>query len=167
MYRSYYSPAEWKKIIGFSEKKETPFLVILLDRVQKKFEEFRKNFPQAKIYYAVKASPGTEILTLLKDLGSYFDIASIYELDQVLGLGISPDQVSFGNTIKKAKHIHGAYGKGVRLFASDSEADIVKSYAKGACSYITKPMDFDKFRDVVKQFAIYWVLVARVPSRQG
>src|SRR5262249_46659161 len=49
----------------------------------------------------------------------------------------------------------------------DREADIVKSYAKGACSYITKPMDFDKFRDVVKQFALYWVLVAKVPSRQG
>jgi two-component system, response regulator len=55
----------------------------------------------------------------------------------------------------------------VMLTTSDSEADIVKSYAKGACSYITKPMDFDKFRDVVKQFALYWVLVARVPSRQG
>ena len=124
MYRSYYSPAEWQKMIGFSENKETPFLVILLERVKQKFTEFRRNFPQAKIYYAVKASPGEEILTLLRDLGSYFDIASIYELDQVLDLGVSPDRVSFGNTIKKAKHIREAYEKGVRLFASDSEADI-------------------------------------------
>ena len=54
----------------------------------------------------------------------------------------------------------------VMLTTSDREADIVKSYAKGACSYITKPMDFDKFREVVKQFALYWVLVAKVPSRQ-
>ena len=52
----------------------------------------------------------------------------------------------------------------VMLTTSDSEADIVKSYAKGACSFITKPMDFDKFRDVVRQFALYWALVARVPS---
>ncbi len=85
---------------------------------------FRKNFPQAKIYYAVKASPGREVLTLLRDMGSYFDIASIYELDQVLDLGVSPDRVSFGNTIKKAKHVREAYEKGVRLFASDSEVDI-------------------------------------------
>ncbi|HOW74689.1 MAG TPA: type III PLP-dependent enzyme [Candidatus Competibacteraceae bacterium] len=124
MYRSYYSPAEWEKIIKFSEKKETPFLVVLLDRIQEKFEGFRKNFPQAKIYYAVKASPGREVLTLLRDMGSYFDIASIYELDQVLDLGVSPDRVSFGNTIKKAKHVREAYEKGVRLFASDSEVDI-------------------------------------------
>ena len=53
----------------------------------------------------------------------------------------------------------------VMLTTSDSEADIVRSYAKGACSYITKPMDFDKFRDVVKQFALYWALVARIPAR--
>lgn len=53
----------------------------------------------------------------------------------------------------------------VMLTTSDSEADIVKSYATGACSYITKPMDFDKFRDVVKQFALYWALVARIPAR--
>lgn len=51
----------------------------------------------------------------------------------------------------------------VMLTTSDNEADIVKSYAKGACSFITKPMDFDKFRDVIRQFALYWALVARVP----
>jgi CheY-like chemotaxis protein len=53
----------------------------------------------------------------------------------------------------------------VMLTTSESEADVVKSYAKGACSYITKPMDFDKFKDVVKQFTLYWALVARVPAR--
>jgi CheY-like chemotaxis protein len=54
----------------------------------------------------------------------------------------------------------------VMLTTSDSELDIVKSYAKGACSFITKPMDFDKFGDIIKQFALYWALVARVPSTQ-
>ena len=52
----------------------------------------------------------------------------------------------------------------VMLTTSDNEADIVKSYARGACSFITKPMDFDKFRDVIRQFALYWALVSRVPS---
>jgi len=53
----------------------------------------------------------------------------------------------------------------VMLTTSESEADVVRCYAKGACSYITKPMDFDKFRDVVKQFALYWALVVRIPCR--
>ena len=124
MYRNYYSPAEWEKIIAFSKTKETPFLIVLLDRIRQKFEDFRAGFPGAKIYYAVKANPDIEVLRLLRDLGSYFDIASIYELNRVLSLGVSPDRISFGNTIKKARHVREAYEKGVRLFASDSEADI-------------------------------------------
>ena len=52
----------------------------------------------------------------------------------------------------------------IMLTTSDNEADVVKSYAKGACSFITKPMDFDKFGEVVKQFAIYWALVSRIPN---
>lgn len=131
MHRNYYSPAEWEKIIAFSKTKETPFLVVLLDRIQQKFEAFRTNFPHAKIYYAVKSNPGVEVLSLLRDLGSYFDVASIYELDRVLNLGVSPDRVSFGNTIKKARHVAEAYDKGVRLFTSDSEADI-RNLAKEA-----------------------------------
>jgi CheY-like chemotaxis protein len=52
----------------------------------------------------------------------------------------------------------------VMLTTSDSESDIVKSYAKGACSFITKPMDFYKFGEVIQRFALYWALVARVPA---
>ena len=54
MHRDYYSPADWEKIITFSNTKETPFLVVLLDRVRKKFDEFRTDFPNAKIYYACR-----------------------------------------------------------------------------------------------------------------
>ena len=131
MYSNYYSPADWEKIMTFSKNKETPFLVVLLDRIRQKYKEFRTNFPSAKIYYAVKANPGVELLALLRDLGSYFDIASIYELDRVLGLGVSAERVSFGNTIKKARHVREAYEKGVRLFTSDCEMD-VRNIAKEA-----------------------------------
>ena len=124
MHPNAYSPAEWEKIVAFSATKETPFLLVSLDRVRQKFQAFRTHFPNAKIYYAVKANPGKEVLALLRDLGSYFDIASVYELDQMLDLGVTPDRLSFGNTIKKARHVREAYDKGIRLFASDSEADV-------------------------------------------
>ncbi len=124
MYRDYYSAVDWDKIIAFSKDKETPFLVVLLDEVREKYQEFRANFPNAKIYYAVKANPGVELLAVLRDLGSCFDIASTHELDRMLELGVTPERLSYGNTIKKAKHIRYAYEKGVRLYTSDCEADI-------------------------------------------
>lgn len=131
MYRHYYSEAQWAKILQFSANQETPFLVISLDQIKEKFQMFQRCFPDAKIYYALKASPSNEVIAMLRDLGAYFDIASIYELNQVLELGVSPQRVSFGNTIKKARHVQEAYAKGVRLFASDSEEDI-KHIAKEA-----------------------------------
>lgn len=131
IYQNYFSPEEWNGFLQFSATKETPFLVVFKDKIRKKFEDFRAGFPNARIYYAVKANPGTPVLSLLRDLGAYFDIASIYELDQVLALGVSPERISFGNTIKKAQHIREAYEKGVRIFATDSEAD-VRQLAKNA-----------------------------------
>ena len=46
------------------------------------------------VHYAVKANPGMPVLKLLDSLGSCFDIASRYELDKVLSLGVSPDRLS-------------------------------------------------------------------------
>ena len=96
-----------------------------------KYEELLQHFPFSRIYYAVKANPATEVLELLRDLGSCFDIASRYELDRVLSLGIEPERVSYGNTIKKPADIRYFYEKGVRLFATDSEADL-RNIAKEA-----------------------------------
>jgi CheY-like chemotaxis protein len=55
----------------------------------------------------------------------------------------------------------------VMLTTSDREEDIVRSYADGACSYIRKPVDLDRFIDVVKQFELYWTLVSKIPSSAG
>ncbi len=143
MYRNYYSPAAWEKIMALANSKETPFLIVLLDEVREKYQQFCKNFPGAKIYYAVKANPGVELLALLRDLGSHFDIASIHELDRMLDLGVAPDRLSYGNTIKKARHIREAYEKGVRLFTTDCEADIrnIAQQAPGSRVFFRLLMD--------------------------
>ena len=52
----------------------------------------------------------------------------------------------------------------IMLTVSDREEDIIKSYANGACSFIKKPVDFDRFKEVIKQFELYWTLVSRIPT---
>ena len=49
------------------------------------------------------------------------------------------------------------------MTVSDREKDLIDSYAKGACSYIRKPVNFAKLCDVVSTFELYWTLVARIP----
>src|SRR5690606_5975226 len=101
-------------------------------------DDLRAGFEFAKVYYAVKANPAVEIIDLLKDKGASFDIASIYELDKVMSRGVGPERISYGNTIKKAKDIRYFYDKGVRMFATDSEADLrnIAKAAPGAKVYV-------------------------------
>lgn len=122
----YVSEEKFQKIKDFSVGKQTPFLIIDIEVIRRRFIELSRSFPSAKIYYAVKSNPMNEVVTALADLGSNFDVATRFELDQLLSLGISPDRMSFGNTIKKEADIAYAYQKGVRLFVTDCEQDLEK-----------------------------------------
>src|SRR3546814_3200397 len=115
----------------FADQHETPFVVIDTQTIDKAYDDLCAGFEFAKVYYAVKANPAVEIIDLLRDKGSSFDIASIYELDKVMSRGVGPERISYGNTIKKAKDIRYFYDKGVRMFATDSEADL-RNIAKAA-----------------------------------
>ncbi len=127
----YYPRETFQKMKAFADERETPFVVIDTKIISDSYDQLVSNFPFAKIYYAVKANPATEITELLRDKGSNFDIASIYELDKVMATGVGPERISYGNTIKKAKDIRYFYDKGVRMYATDSEADL-RNIAKAA-----------------------------------
>lgn len=116
--------ARWARMKALADTLDTPCVVIDLDVVRERYLALHSEFPAADIYYAVKANPAVEIIRQLRDLGGSFDIASIYELDKVLGEGVRADKVSFGNTIKKRRDIAAFYARGVRLYATDSEADL-------------------------------------------
>jgi ornithine decarboxylase len=97
---------KFERIKEFAKDKETPCLIIDLEVIRKNYENLQTYLPWSIIYYAVKANPDDAVVALLRDLGSNFDVASRYELDQLLRLGVSPDRMSFGNTIKKRKISH-------------------------------------------------------------
>lgn len=51
----------------------------------------------------------------------------------------------------------------VILTSSDAELDIVRSYVEHANSFISKPVDFDKFMQVVKSIEDFWLTVVKLP----
>jgi ornithine decarboxylase len=103
-----------------------PCLVVDLDVVRENYVGFARALPDTRVFYAVKANPAPEVLSLLASLGSCFDTASVVEIEQVLAAGASADRISFGNTIKKERDVARAYALGVRLFAVDCEAEVEK-----------------------------------------
>ncbi len=127
----YFDRETFARIKAFADTRDTPFLVVDTATVSRQYDELVNGFPFAKVYYAVKANPAPAIIELVRDKGANFDIASIYELDKVMGLGVTGDRISYGNTIKKSKDIRYFYEKGVRMYATDSEADL-RNIAKAA-----------------------------------
>jgi len=47
----------------------------------------------------------------------------------------------------------------VILTSSKEEKDLVEGYTLGVNSYIQKPVDFEQFREAIKQVGLYWLVV--------
>ncbi len=103
-----------------------PCLVLDTEVVRENYQKFARALPNTRVFYAVKANPAPEVLSLLAKLGSCFDTASVVEIQLVLAAGATADRISFGNTIKKERDIARALELGVRLFAVDCEAEVEK-----------------------------------------
>jgi CheY-like chemotaxis protein len=53
----------------------------------------------------------------------------------------------------------------VVLTTSKAEEDVLRSYKLHANAYVTKPVDFERFIDVVRQIDEFFVTVVKLPTR--
>ena len=51
----------------------------------------------------------------------------------------------------------------VVLTTSEAESDIARAYDYYANSYLVKPMDFDKFTQLMQDLGFYWLVWNRLP----
>ena len=53
----------------------------------------------------------------------------------------------------------------VVLTTSRAEQDVLQAYQLNANCYITKPVDFEQFLNVIRSIEAYWLLVVTLPPR--
>ena len=52
------------------------------------------------------------------------------------------------------------------LTTSAAEQDILNMYANHANAYITKPVNFDQFIDVIRSIENFWLTIVRLPNQK-
>jgi ornithine decarboxylase len=102
------------------QKYTRPFLILDTAIVRGKVRRFRAAMPRVRPHYAVKANPDRRVLKVLVQEGCGFEIASIAELDLLLGLGVPAAEVFYSNPVKARESIAYAAARGVEWFVVDS-----------------------------------------------
>ncbi len=111
-----------------SQKYTRPFLIVDTAIVRTKARRFRAAMPRVRPHYAVKANPDRRVLKALIQEGCGFEIASIAELDLLLGLGVPAREIFYSNPVKSRESIAYAAAKGVEWFVIDSLDELRRVY---------------------------------------
>ena len=123
---------------------ETPYLAYDLSVVAHAVLTMRQVFAdRVAVRYAVKCNPDERVLSTAFASGAGFEIASAAELKLVRATGAPLEDVLYSNPVKPPAHVRLAHEAGVRRFAVDSHAELVKvaTYAAGSEVFVRVRVD--------------------------
>jgi CheY-like chemotaxis protein len=106
------------------------------------------------------ARDGEEALTFLKNADNNNPFPDLILLDLNLPRVSGTEVLEFIKNSEGLKKI-----PVVVLTTSQAEQDIVKTYTLHANCYINKPVDFEKFIDVVKMIEDFWLTIVKLPPK--
>lgn len=109
-----------------AERFSTPMLVLSLDEIKKNYRFLKKFLPRVKIHYAIKANPHPDILRIMADMGSCFDVASDGEIHMLYDMGINGSRLIYANPVKTKAGLTACNSCGVRKMTFDSVSEIEK-----------------------------------------
>ena len=93
----------------------TPLYITDEERIRANYRRFVAAFPQADVYYAVKANGNLAVLRILAREGAGADVFSDGELYAALLAGIKPDRILFNGNAKTDGELAMACETGVRV----------------------------------------------------
>ncbi len=106
------------------------------------------------------ARDGEEALLFLKNADGKNPFPDLILLDLNLPRVSGTEVLEFIKNSNKLKKI-----PVVVLTTSQAEQDIIKTYNLHANCYVNKPVDFDKFIEVVKMIEDFWLTIVKLPPK--
>ncbi len=106
---------------------------------------------------------GVEALDFVRRRGRY--ATRVGGLPRLVLLDLKMPKLDGVDVLKALKAEESTRGVPVVIMTSShEETDLVKSYKLGVNSYVVKPVDFDKFAEMVTEVGLYWMLCNRTPG---
>ncbi len=107
--------------VALSEEFGTPLYATSEGRLRENFRNYRRAFPEADIYFAVKANGSLAVLRILALEGAGADVFSGGELLLARMAGIPMDKILFNGNSKRAEELELAVEANVRISADSLE----------------------------------------------
>lgn len=104
----------------------SPLLILDCNTAREQCRALRRALPQVDLYYAVKALPNLDLMAVLHDEGTGFDIASTGEIDALRQIGITSRRTIHTHPIKRDRDIRDALRYGCTTFVVDNAEELLK-----------------------------------------
>ena len=110
------------------------------------------------------ARDGVEALAMLRGEGDYANqpLPDLILLDLNMPRLDGREVLRLIKTDDRLKHI-----PVVVLTTSKAEKDIIQAYGLHANCYVTKPVEFDEFMEIIKSIEGFWLTVVKLPDGLG
>lgn len=109
-----------------AEKYGSPLLVLSLKQIEANYMCLKTYMPRARVFYAIKANPHSEILKTMIKLGSSFDVASDGEIRTLYDMGVEGERLIYANPVKTTGGLQACRECGVSKMTFDSASEIEK-----------------------------------------
>ncbi|MDQ7839305.1 MAG: response regulator [Thermodesulfobacteriota bacterium] len=148
------------------EKKQKEIVILLVEDNPVDIEITKRAFEKSNIKYKLcVVRDGEEALDFLYHKGQYADGSQAPRPDLIL-LDINLPRIGGIDVLKTLKSDPDLKRIPITMLTvSDKDEDIIRSFDLGVNSYITKPVDFNKFVEAMKAHHFYWTVITELPPR--
>jgi CheY-like chemotaxis protein len=124
----------------------------------------RRAFEQAGITHPIhRVADGEEAIAYLQGVGQYADRQQ-YPLPQLFFLDLKMPRFDGFEVLTWIRQQPGLQTlRTIVLTSSEDMYDVNRAYDLGANSFLVKPMEFERFKEVSKGLKNYWLLLDKAP----
>jgi two-component system response regulator len=142
-----------------------PITILLVEDDPAHAEIVRRNLADFRVANRIHhVNDGQAALDYLFHQGAYADPETNPRPDLVL-LDLRLPKVDGQEVLRRIKADEGLRRiPTVVLTTSAVELDMIQAYSQGAGSYLVKPVDFEKFSQLMEAFGFYWLAWNRFPD---